>query len=305
MLHARLHGKLDDSTLEPERLEDALTSTVFGTLVWVGAWDILARWLGVSSALPSSQDVERECWFWPRLARAVEPDVVLRLGDTLVVVEAKYRSGRHDRVPANDVEDDPCDQLHRQYLSVKAPQDSRALYADSLERAIRDCRLVQAFVVDGSRRRRAQRERDQSEARLPPGACLRLVTWQSLFSLLSDPGLPPSRWSADLRTYLELVGLNTFEGIGRRATDDGKVPRILRWRARPSGSQLQHAVVNVNSTLVATLRFWGPSARPARKDSGLLAIDRRVVDGSASRAIVAWRALSRGLVGITPLPRRK
>ena len=30
MLHAVLHGKLDESLLEPDRLEDALTSTVFG-----------------------------------------------------------------------------------------------------------------------------------------------------------------------------------------------------------------------------------------------------------------------------------
>ena len=32
MLHAVLHHKLDETTPEPQRLEDALTSTVFGTL---------------------------------------------------------------------------------------------------------------------------------------------------------------------------------------------------------------------------------------------------------------------------------
>ena len=41
MLHALLHGKLQESNPEPERLEDALTSAVFGTLIWVEAWDVL------------------------------------------------------------------------------------------------------------------------------------------------------------------------------------------------------------------------------------------------------------------------
>ena len=47
MLHAVLHGKLDESVPEPARLEDALTSTVFGALVWTGSWDLLAGWLAV------------------------------------------------------------------------------------------------------------------------------------------------------------------------------------------------------------------------------------------------------------------
>ena len=45
MLHAVLHHKLDETTPEPQRLEDALTSTVFGTLVMTDACDVLAAWL--------------------------------------------------------------------------------------------------------------------------------------------------------------------------------------------------------------------------------------------------------------------
>ena len=45
MLHALLHGKLDPTVAEPERLEDALTSTVFGTLAIVEAWDLIEDWL--------------------------------------------------------------------------------------------------------------------------------------------------------------------------------------------------------------------------------------------------------------------
>ena len=43
MLHSVPHGKLDESLPEPDRLKDALTSTVFGALVWTGSWDLLAR----------------------------------------------------------------------------------------------------------------------------------------------------------------------------------------------------------------------------------------------------------------------
>jgi hypothetical protein len=115
MLHAMLHGKLDETVPEPQRLEDALTSTVFGTLIWLEAWDILARWLEISSG--SRNGESGECWFWPRMAFA-EPYVVLRLGDNLVVVESKYRSGRHDLVAADSDDEDRCDQPVPPVLSV-------------------------------------------------------------------------------------------------------------------------------------------------------------------------------------------
>ena len=113
MLHALLHGKLDLELPEPHRREDALTSIVFGTLRMVEAWDVLASWLDVEP-LSRGQEGTVECWFWPRLAGAVEPDVVLRLGDTLVVVEAKYRSGRHD-LSLDEADERPSDQIERQY----------------------------------------------------------------------------------------------------------------------------------------------------------------------------------------------
>ena len=122
MLHAFLHGKIDESLPELDRREDALTSTVFGALVWTGSWNLLARWLqgGASGGDADPVAGRWECWFWPRMAFA-EPDVVLRLDGALVVVEAKYRSDRHD--VAVDVTADPGrgDQLVRQYRSVTTP----------------------------------------------------------------------------------------------------------------------------------------------------------------------------------------
>src|ERR1039458_8994809 len=103
MLHGLLHGKLEATVPEPQRLEDAFTSVVFGTLVWLDAWDILARWLDIPCDCSNGccESPSNECWFWPRMASA-EPDVVLRVGNALVVVEAKYKSGKHNLPAASD-----------------------------------------------------------------------------------------------------------------------------------------------------------------------------------------------------------
>ena len=172
-------------------------------------WDVLARWLGVASVLGNLDPGEagRDCWFWPRMAYA-EPDVILRLGDVLVVVEAKFRSGRHDQASP----DDPIgDQLVRQDGSVVTPSASRRRYATSLEQAIRECRLVQVLVVDARRRRRARREWEESKSRLPDNAALGLVSWQDLYRLLLNHDVAPKRWATDVRAYLELSGHATRE----------------------------------------------------------------------------------------------
>src|SRR5581483_204052 len=116
MLHALLHRKLDESNPEPQRLEDALTSTVFGTLAWMDACDLLAEWLEI----PTSASAKLQVWFWPRLAFA-EPDVVIRLGEYVVIVEAKYQSGRHDRLAVLEEDEDLCDQLVSQYRCATVP----------------------------------------------------------------------------------------------------------------------------------------------------------------------------------------
>ena len=71
-----------------------------------------------------------------------EPDVLLRLDGALVVVEAKYRSDRHD--VAVDVTGDPnCgDQLVQQFRSIATPSEERMQYAESIEQAIRRYQLV-------------------------------------------------------------------------------------------------------------------------------------------------------------------
>ena len=56
MLHAFLHGKIDESLPELDRREDALTSTVFGALVWTGSQRVAQPFL--SAIVRVSSDTE-------------------------------------------------------------------------------------------------------------------------------------------------------------------------------------------------------------------------------------------------------
>ena len=212
MLHALLHGKLGESNPEPQRLEDALTSTVFGAIFWAEDWNLLEKWLRIP---PSSaqRTPTIEYWFWPRLNEA-EPDVVFRLGNALVVVEAKYRSDRHDKAAKAGEDESIGDQLVRQYRSVTRQVPERAQYVEAIEYAISECHLVQIYVVDAGRQR-ARREIEESKLRLPPNATLNLVTWQSLSRVLNVNSAVNQGWRSDLAKYLRLCGLDIFDGFSR------------------------------------------------------------------------------------------
>lgn len=267
MLHALLHGKLDPAVPEPERREDALTSVVFGVLVLVEAWNVIAQWLKVSDW--QSAEGLLDCWFWPRLAGGVEPDVVLRLGSVLIVVEAKYRSGRHDLSPDDEDEERPVDQIVRQHRAVSPPHDSRSPYPELLERAVRECRLLQAFVVDARRIRRARREHAESLSRLPKNAAVNLVAWQDLYGLLLSPEWVRARWAIDLRTYLRACGLASFQGIRRNMADSSHLEALSKWKpfvVQRTAPSIRAAVsVLASEPAIGELWRWRSSPTRARK----------------------------------------
>jgi len=237
MLQALLHRKLNELEPEPQRKEDALTSTVFGMLVYVEAWKTLAEWLGEYPLAPSTghKDSFRGYWFWPRLesaGRVVEPDVLLRVGETLLVVEAKYRSGRHDVVVHDETDKSEGDQILRQYNAITVSRASRRSYSEEIEHALKKCCLVQVLVVDERRIRRARREYQESRKHLPAEATFRLVTWQNLDRLLQKPNFSKQNWARELRCYLQLSGLDTFDGIGRSFPTSRTVALLWKWQAR-------------------------------------------------------------------------
>ncbi len=262
MLHALLQGKLDPTVAEPQRREDVLTSTVFGTLVLVEAWELLGEWLQLPE-LSDGPDAEYECWFWPHLPGGVEPDVVLRLGGTVVVVEAKYRSGRHDLSFDEEYEDKPVDQILRQYNGASRLRDKRSTHPDALEQAVQECQLRQAFLVDARKIRRARREYSESRGRLPYAARERfgLVTWQELYGRLLKPEWSRRRWAADLKTYLEECGLASFQGIKRDAAEARQLTRLSEWRPVPTrltDPSFETAAAHLNYANLGELRDWRP-----------------------------------------------
>ncbi len=189
MLHALLHRKLDETTPELQRLEDALTSTVFGTLVMVEAADVLAAWLSRARRIDGSRaKVEgplNGVWFWPQLALA-EPDVIIQLGDRLFVIEAKLQSGKADLHRRMEDPGHIVDQLQREWVSLGPDYVRQARCDRDLREAIASCAHTLVYLVDGRRLRTATRELAESAALLPADADLRLLTWQTLHEVITD-----------------------------------------------------------------------------------------------------------------------
>ena len=258
MLHALLHGKVDESNPEPQRLEDVLTSTVFGAIFWAQDWELLQKWLGVPpSSSPRTPIIEY--WFWPHLAFA-EPDVIFRLGNVLVVVEAKYRSDRHDLPLKPEQVGGVRDQLVRQYLSIKKPASERAQYAEAIECAIRECQLIQLYVVDAGRQRRARVEIEESKHWLPGDTILRLVTWQSLSRVLNINSALSPGWRSDLAGYLRYCGLEIFDGFSQWRPPESGLLDIRDWSMRTAYPRLRFlSAFRPESVQPAILLRWNPA----------------------------------------------
>ena len=141
MTIAELHGKISGSGSNlNDRLEDLLTSDVFGGLLYAASWEPLEKWLVQASNIgqqtlkevfPEFCDICRVVMvFWPSggcLRR--EPDVVLRIETTAgkkygLCFEAKYLSGKSNRPDEAKDEDSavativPGDQLAAQWTQV-------------------------------------------------------------------------------------------------------------------------------------------------------------------------------------------
>jgi len=204
-----------------------MTSTVFGTLIAARAWDVLAAWLacgrnGDEPIGPLVPDIdEDDIWFWPRLDMA-EPDVVVRLGSTLVLVEAKYDANMGGASTAQGQDGPPVNQLCREWralqpasVSPRYPARLRALVADpSQSRAL-------VYLVRGAQRTRSSQELAASRAQ-EPGSRMFLLSWEDLHRVLADH--PGARWSRDLRAYLEERRVWSFRGFGHTvSTSDSAV----------------------------------------------------------------------------------
>lgn len=116
MTIAELHGKISGTGSNlSDRLEDLLTSDVFGSLLYAQAWDVFREWLGRAQnvlgqspcqVFPEIADLKDvTMWFWPSGGKW-EPDVAITLQTANSIacglcVEAKYLSGKSNRATAD------------------------------------------------------------------------------------------------------------------------------------------------------------------------------------------------------------
>ncbi len=127
MTIAEIHGKISDTgTNLSERMEDLLTSDIFGCMRYLSPQKVLIPFLQTAKSLHGDafpilgEIIKFHCSFWPSLKSLgcipCEPDVMLGLETDkrvvhLVLVEAKYYSGLSSE---EDERPEPANQLARE-----------------------------------------------------------------------------------------------------------------------------------------------------------------------------------------------
>ncbi len=133
MTVAEIRGKISDTGSNlSERMEDLLTSDIFGCMQYLPARKVLVPFLRAASSFHgnvlsiSESPVNVRYLFWPWLesegCRPCEPDVLLVIETEehnihLIVIEAKYYSGLSSE---EDERPEPNDQLARELDNLKA-----------------------------------------------------------------------------------------------------------------------------------------------------------------------------------------
>ncbi|MGE6762146.1 hypothetical protein ACQKGO_29320 [Corallococcus interemptor] len=267
MFAAELHGKLGDGTNAGDRMEDVLTSNVFGLLRCLESPDLLVTWLKQSrpavdgaSPLVEGPVHSADIYFWQRV-RAREVDVLVLLrgpqGLHVIGIECKYESGK-----SNASRDDALDSA--------GSSDQLSYYMDALGA---DALPSRPYRPEEVHRRsllyltgHAAMPRDALEVSLGSrrersAIDLHWLAWREL-----APHLPQGSGSggmscllAQLRQVLDRRGLATFTGW--KDTEP-------QWR-RPSQAQFFHPTRGrpffagmTAPDLPSNTTFWrGPSRR--------------------------------------------
>jgi hypothetical protein len=202
MIHAALYGKLGclDS-------EDALTCAVFTRLRYLppqilGEWLATARNHADSTARTALRTAEPIVEFWPSLKDtyrghgSVEPDIILRFNDEVLVVEAKLWSPKSQTA-------DGFDQLARQWYSASDHYGAHA-------------RVSALFYLTPDIEPPKRALAESAEALQANASSLWWLSWSSLAPILEQQVATGDRVSrvvaADLLAYMTRVGLLRFRG---------------------------------------------------------------------------------------------
>jgi len=255
MLFAELHGKLDPNASDLERGEDVLTSTTFGTLLVARATDVLVDWLNCARRLGAGGRLDHELfglvyeppvkyWFWPSLTGGTQPDVVLRIGHRLLVIEAKYGSTKSPAATDPEVvgDADPAavasDQLLREWRAIQPEVTGLGWYPNELREAIEECDSDLVYLVSARRTQSALRELRDSQEKirvvLKHNISLWLLTWQDLHGVLVRRSLGPTEtppWLLELARLLDRRrNLAAFLGFPQALRELGQQSdTLMRW----------------------------------------------------------------------------
>lgn len=125
---AELHNKVGGNAVSYERSEDELTGNFFGMLRYIpfnkGMKQVITKTIYPNNLADFIEGIDVEEWsscikFWPRYEeddKHTEMDGVIDLGDIILGIEVKYRSGisSDDDINEKEQEMDSCNQLSRE-----------------------------------------------------------------------------------------------------------------------------------------------------------------------------------------------
>ncbi len=243
MTVAEIRGKISEvGTNLSERMEDLLTSDVFGCMRYLPAEEALIPFLqtarsfrGNTLSLPDTTiRVHYSFWPWVKLSGCTpcEPDVVIGLETKegclhLLFVEAKYHSGLSSEEDEGPV---PNDQLARELDNLDAVSCATLGWRTHLEIASRalvfvtqDMGIPRDLLVKSLAEYRRKRNKDGD---------IFWVSWRFLPSILEQTFLketvPENRAVvADMLALLLRKGLITFGGVGP-VTEHFDLPEFYR-----------------------------------------------------------------------------
>ena len=219
MLKAEIHGKLrididadmdldnSASRREIERMEDVLTSNVFGVLKNIDASVMNAVLLeaGLSTNETSS---EMEWHFWPRYQpEGVEPDIVIETSQRATVIEVKYESGFGGQNEKRDFQ-----VLREVELASRLGKDKQ------------NCEYLTVTIspIDDISNLLPP-ERHKELAQLQQRVVIKNITWKQIFDVINkkhrDDSDPVSKkFLKDLVEYLKIKGFGSHpKPIGKRS----------------------------------------------------------------------------------------
>lgn len=221
MLKALLHGKL---SREQENMEDILTSNVFGTLNYLPTSSCMVRFLSNAVLLNGDRPLaqlplgaEIVFNFWPWLNEpgydGCEPDVLLRIvcgdqGKYLVLVEAKYHSGKSSEAGEEIGTEDPAsneikkveDQLAKEWRQLEAVAEKES------------CQPVLIYLTADTSCPRDEIEASQKRFRPEAKVKICWLSWRDLPAIIEDED---NKMLRDLLAMLRHLNLTFFEGFSK------------------------------------------------------------------------------------------